>query len=29
VASMRNFEPKQFFEITEPSEREPARVSFS
>jgi LemA protein len=29
IASMRNFEPKQFFEITEPSEREPARVSFS
>jgi LemA protein len=29
VASMRNFEPKQYFEITEPSEREPARVSFS
>src|SRR5919197_132493 len=29
IASMRSFEPKQFFEITEPSEREPARVSFS
>jgi LemA protein len=29
VASMRNFEPREFFEITDAAEREPAKVSFS
>jgi LemA protein len=29
VASLRNFEPKEFFEITEAAEREPVQVSFS
>jgi LemA protein len=29
IASMRNFEAKEFFEITDEAEREPARVSFS
>lgn len=29
VANMRNFEPKEFFEITEAADREPAKVSFS
>jgi LemA protein len=29
VASMRNFEEREFFEITDDAEREPARVSFS
>jgi LemA protein len=28
VASMRNFEEREFFEITDDAEREPARVSF-
>ena len=29
IASMRNFEAREFFEITDEAEREPARVSFS
>jgi hypothetical protein len=29
VASMRNFEEREFFEITDEAEREPAKVSFS
>ena len=29
IASMRNFEAREFFEITDETEREPARVSFS
>jgi LemA protein len=29
VASMRNFEAREFFEIADEAEREPARVSFS
>jgi LemA protein len=29
IASMRNFEARDFFEITDEAEREPARVSFS
>ena len=29
VASMRNFDEREFFEITDEAEREPARVSFS
>ena len=29
VASARDFEPREFFEITDEAEREPARVSFS
>jgi len=29
VASTRNFEAREFFEITDAADREPARVSFS
>src|SRR6185503_3105278 len=29
IASMRNFQAREFFEITDEAEREPARVSFS
>jgi LemA protein len=29
IANMRNFEPREFFEITDAAEREPAKVSFS
>jgi len=29
IASMRNFDAREFFEITDEAEREPARVSFS
>ena len=29
IASMRNFEEREFFEITDDAEREPAKVSFS